>query len=88
MQFKSSILAIALAVTAVSAQLEGLPQCAQAPALASIGDSGCQLTDIACICKNQAFLSGLQTKVATACTNPTDQAGTLFNQSALMYRRD
>ena len=76
MQFKAVAFALAASSVALAQDLSGLPKCAQTPAISSIGSSGCQLTDIKCICSNQSFLSGLQSQVATACPNPADQAGT------------
>ena len=90
MQLQSTILAIALAATSVFAQtpsLTGLPQCAQGAALGSISNSGCQLTDVGCICRNQSFLSGLQSQVQQACPSPQDQAGKLYSLARAMNDR-
>lgn len=40
----------------------------QAPALSSIGSTGCQLTDFACICKNSAFISSLTPVIQRDCS--------------------
>ncbi|KAL2429551.1 hypothetical protein ABEF95_006727 [Exophiala dermatitidis] len=62
-----SAVALALAVPAFGQDITSLPQCAQSPILNAISSSGCGLTDIACICKNDDFVSGLVKLIPTLC---------------------
>ncbi|KAF3942078.1 hypothetical protein ABW19_dt0203501 [Dactylella cylindrospora] len=66
----STFIAVAAGLTAsiVSAQLENLPSCALTCALSSIGTSGCDTTDIACICSATAFVTALVPCVQAACS--------------------
>ncbi|KAI4124495.1 MAG: hypothetical protein LQ347_005716 [Umbilicaria vellea] len=69
-------LAVLAAPFAGAQSLSSLPTCAQAPAEAGIGATGCTLTDFKCLCSAQAFISSLTTQIQTACS-PADQAATL-----------
>lgn len=40
--------------------LSQLPQCAQTCTLQGIGASGCDVTDLACICGSQSYLDSVQ----------------------------
>lgn len=44
----------------------------QSAALNSLASTGCQLTDVKCICNSAPYLSTLQGQVAQACS-PADQ---------------
>ncbi|EHY53242.1 hypothetical protein HRR83_005913 [Exophiala dermatitidis] len=63
----ASVAALALAVPAFAQDITSLPQCAQSPILNAISSSGCGLTDIECICKNDDFVSGLVKLIPTLC---------------------
>ncbi|MCJ1301188.1 hypothetical protein MMC08_003987 [Hypocenomyce scalaris] len=69
-------LAVLAAPFAGAQSLSDLPTCAQGPAEAGIGATGCALTDFQCICTAQAFISSLTTEIQSACS-PSDQAATL-----------
>ena len=73
MQFKASLVALAFAASTVAQDLSQLPECATGPALQAFQSSSCGTTDIACICNDTAFLEGLQSQVAEACS-PEDLA--------------
>jgi len=75
--FSKIALIAALAAPLIAAQdLSGLPSCAETPAIAALGSTGCSITDIACICKDSAFLTSLEPAVAAACS-PADLATAL-----------
>ncbi|KAK3075106.1 hypothetical protein LTR53_001860 [Teratosphaeriaceae sp. CCFEE 6253] len=74
------ILALAHAATSTALALAlpgsdptALPQCAQTAFLGALPASGCQASDVQCICSNHEFLAAVQSAVQTACT-PADQA--------------
>lgn len=50
-----------------SKDLISIPQ-QQQPILIAISNSGCPLTDIHCICDNDAFIDGLLQEIPTLCT--------------------
>ncbi|THY74195.1 hypothetical protein D6C95_10100 [Aureobasidium pullulans] len=53
-----------------------IPACATGPLIAGISGSGCQVTDVACICGNQKLIADLQTAVKADC-NEADLAKAL-----------
>ena len=67
--------------------LADLPTCAQQPAIAAIEDTGCGLTDIACVCKNVVFIQALQNTVAKLCSG-TQQTGTYLLNTILGLAAD
>ncbi|KIX07790.1 uncharacterized protein Z518_02444 [Rhinocladiella mackenziei CBS 650.93] len=69
------LIALALAIPALTQDITSLPQCAQQPILEAISASGCPLTDIACICDNDNFINGLVQLIPTLC-NPDEVAVT------------
>ncbi|KAL9593346.1 MAG: hypothetical protein Q9179_005938 [Wetmoreana sp. 5 TL-2023] len=69
MKYTSALLSIlALTLSTSNAQsFNDVPECASKPALAAFTSSGCSLTDLPCICKNQNFISSLLPVVKNAC---------------------
>jgi len=65
---KYSVAIVALAATAVSAQLSAIPQCALTCAISSLGSTGCGQTDIKCICTATSFIAALTPCVQAACS--------------------
>jgi len=74
--FSKLAVAAAVATPIVAAQLAGLPTCAETPAIAALGGTGCALTNAQCICDDTSFLSSLQPAVAAACS-PSDLTSAL-----------
>jgi len=67
----------AVAAPLIFAQdLSGLPTCAETPAIAALGSTGCSITDIKCICDDTSFLQSLEPAVAAVCS-PADLATAL-----------
>jgi hypothetical protein len=69
---------VALGLAALATAQGVLPACAQSCALNAIGNTGCAVTDAACICTKPAFLTESQTCIESSC-GPADQ------QAALEY---
>ncbi|KAF3941167.1 hypothetical protein ABW19_dt0207260 [Dactylella cylindrospora] len=59
---------LATKIVLVASQLENLPSCALTCALSSLGSTGCDTTDIACICGASEFIDSLVPCVESACT--------------------
>ncbi|ETN38354.1 uncharacterized protein HMPREF1541_06389 [Cyphellophora europaea CBS 101466] len=55
-----TLAALSLFALVAAQSLSDLPACATTCALNSISSTGCAVTDNACICGNQGFLSGVQ----------------------------
>ena len=73
--FVSILAAATIAVAAPQgSSLNDLPACAQQAGLASIDATGCDLTDIKCICSSVPFISTLRSYIEAHCT-ASDQAG-------------
>lgn len=82
----TSLLAIVLAAASVSAQdLDGLPSCAEAPALSALGTTGCG-TNITCVCNNKSFLLSLEPQIEKSCTAPGQLACTCPHSSPSSFR--
>ncbi|KAK6362682.1 hypothetical protein TWF730_000138 [Orbilia blumenaviensis] len=64
----SGILAVAAGAALAAAQLDQIPTCALTCAISSIGSSGCQQTDISCICSASTFLTGILSCIQGSCT--------------------
>lgn len=62
-----------LKTIAKAQNLAGLPSCAEPALFASIQGSGCQLTDVKCLCSNQKLFPTLLSAIQQACS-PADQA--------------
>ncbi|KAF3924624.1 hypothetical protein AA313_de0202710 [Arthrobotrys entomopaga] len=70
-----AVIALAASVAVANAALmprqdglSSIPQCALSCALGSLGDTGCQPTDFACICKATSFITGLVPCVQKGCS--------------------
>ncbi|CAF9920573.1 MAG: hypothetical protein ALECFALPRED_001571 [Alectoria fallacina] len=76
------VLVLTIASRQVVAQsVSDVPQCAEKAALSSISSTGCQLTDIECICKDQSFISSLLPVVRNACSPADLQKTIAFTES-------
>lgn len=64
----SAILAVATGAALAAAQLDQIPTCALSCAITSIGSSGCQQTDISCICQASTFLTGILSCIQGSCS--------------------
>ncbi|KAL8867207.1 MAG: hypothetical protein Q9174_005811, partial [Haloplaca sp. 1 TL-2023] len=69
--------ALAIALSSTNAQIPNIPECATGPAVASFQESGCtDLSDFACICRNQDYISSLLPVIQEACS-PEDLQATI-----------
>ena len=84
-----SVLAAATIAAAApqSSSLNDLPACAQQAGLASIDATGCDLTDIKCICSSVPFISTLRSYIEAHCT-ASDQAGKSNHEPDMLRARD
>ncbi|KAH0835269.1 hypothetical protein AYO21_10694 [Fonsecaea monophora] len=71
----------AIAAPVLAQDITTLPACAQQPLLEGIGASGCPLTDIACMCNNQAFIDSLLQLIPTLCTPAESDEVVVFAES-------
>lgn len=72
------ILLLALSITTTSAQtLTDVPKCSANDALTNIKDTGCQISDLKCICNDQDWLTKLLPQVQKDCS-PADLASMLL----------
>ena len=86
--FFSVLAAATIAVAAPqSSSLNDLPACAQQAGLASIDATGCDLTDIKCICSSVPFISTLRSYIEAHCT-ASDQAGKSNHEPDMLRARD
>lgn len=77
------ILLLALSVTTTSAQtLTDVPECSSNDALTNINNTGCQISNLECICNDQGWLAKLLPQVQKDCS-PADLASTLLPLSVL-----
>lgn len=76
------LLLLALSITTTSAQTPtDVPKCAANAALTNIKDTGCQISDLRCICNDQDWLTKLLPQVQKDCS-PADLAKTItFTQN-------
>ncbi|KAL8917241.1 MAG: hypothetical protein Q9208_008080 [Pyrenodesmia sp. 3 TL-2023] len=75
--FLLPLLSLLLTTTTTTAQsLTDVPSCASGPALTSFTSTGCPITEISCICRDQGFLTGLLPVVEAACS-PEDLQRTI-----------
>jgi len=70
MQFSklAFVAALAAVASAQTCSISDLPTCAVTPALQAIGSTGCSATDLACVCKNQAFIASLTPAIKAGCS--------------------
>ncbi|KAK3619704.1 hypothetical protein LTR56_023855 [Elasticomyces elasticus] len=76
MQALQILLALTPAFTTILAQSAAeaaLPQCVSAAFFAAIPPSGCQVSDVQCICSTPELLDAIHSAVQSACS-PSDQA--------------
>ncbi|KAL8836411.1 MAG: hypothetical protein Q9176_006350 [Flavoplaca citrina] len=64
----TAISLLTLLSTSAAQSLGDVPACASEAALSSFTNSGCPLTDPACICRNQGFLDSLLPVVQAECS--------------------
>ncbi|KAI5850008.1 hypothetical protein BZA05DRAFT_66376 [Tricharina praecox] len=76
----STALFIAAAVATVNAQLDGLPTCATACAMSSLGSTDCSDTNFKCICGKEDFLSSISGCVNSACSVEDQKKSLVFAQ--------
>ncbi|CAF9912943.1 MAG: hypothetical protein HETSPECPRED_001267 [Heterodermia speciosa] len=68
----STVFILLLKISCGRAQgISDLPECATQAAFSSLTSTGCQISDIGCICKDQSFISSLLPVVEKACS-PAD----------------
>lgn len=77
MQFTNTISLASLLLIRLAAalSLSDVPQCAVDEALASLGDTGCDISDFTCVCKHHDWLQSLVPKVRQDCGD-NDVTGT------------
>ncbi|KAI4110783.1 MAG: hypothetical protein LQ339_001059 [Xanthoria mediterranea] len=80
---KVAAVAVALAAPLVKAQaisLWNIPSCAQSAATSGLASTGCDLTDIACVCSAVSFVTKLSSAVQQSCSIADQQATLTFAQ--------
>ncbi|KAI4223567.1 MAG: hypothetical protein L6R36_005336, partial [Xanthoria steineri] len=80
---KVAAVAVALAAPLVQAQaisLWNIPSCAQSAATSGLASTGCDLTDIACVCSAVSFVTKLSSAVQQSCSIEDQQATLTFAQ--------
>ncbi|KAK0516450.1 hypothetical protein JMJ35_001053 [Cladonia borealis] len=66
------LISFATIILQIKAQdLSGLPTCAQASAISSFTSTGCQITDLTCICDDSTFIESLAPAIEKDCS-PAD----------------
>ncbi|CAO1596739.1 hypothetical protein XANCAGTX0491_000571 [Xanthoria calcicola] len=80
---KVAAVAVALGAPLVQAQaisLWNIPACAQSAATSGLASTGCDLTDIACVCSAVSFVTKLSSAVQQSCSIADQQATLTFAQ--------
>ncbi|KAL8847273.1 MAG: hypothetical protein Q9198_011238 [Flavoplaca austrocitrina] len=86
MKYTATAISLLTLLSSSAAQsLSDVPACASEAALSSFTNSGCPLTDAACICRNQGFLDSLLPVVQDQCS-PEELQSTFFPSFHLHLR--
>ncbi|KAL8785615.1 MAG: hypothetical protein Q9213_003269 [Squamulea squamosa] len=88
MKYTNTVLSLLTLLSTSTAQsLSDVPACASQAALNSFTNSGCPLTDAACICKNPNYLSSLLPVVRAACSPEELQNGLHYPTGTVEFTR-